>query len=109
MSAKSRVFSLSAAAVLLAASASAAASDNLNAGFSTENGNTPSSGAILMDIVVLRPLSLVGTVLGTAVFIVGLPFEAMSGDVSGPANRLVAQPAKFTFTRPLGDTGGQNN
>ncbi len=38
-----------------------------------------------MDLLVLRPLSLVGTVLGTAVFIVGLPFEAMSGDVAGPA------------------------
>ncbi len=107
MSAKSRVFSIAAAA-LLAASASAAANDGLNSGIN-DNGATPSGGAILMDVVVLRPLSLVGTVLGTAVFIVGLPFEAMSGDVAGPANRLVAQPAKFTFTRPLGDTTNQNN
>ena len=63
----------------------------------------PSSGAIAADIVLLRPLSLVGTVLGTAVFIVGLPFEAIAGDISEPANRLVVQPAKFTFTRPLGE------
>ncbi|MDB5973256.1 MAG: Cation/multidrug efflux pump [Nevskia sp.] len=104
MSAKSRVFSFAAAAVLLAASASAVAEDGPNASFSSENDATPSSGAILMDVVILRPLSLVGTLLGTAVFVVGLPFELLSGDVSGPANRLVAQPAKFTFTRPLGDT-----
>ncbi len=109
MSAKSRIFSVVAAAALLAASASAAAGDDINASFSSESDTTPSSGAIAMDLLVLRPLSLVGTVLGTAVFIVGLPFEAMSGDVSGPANRLVAQPAKFTFTRPLGDTGGRSN
>lgn len=105
MSAKSRVFAFAAAAVLLAASASAVAEDSANASFSSENDATPSSGAILMDVVILRPLSLVGTVLGTAVFVVGLPFELLAGDVSGPANRLVAQPAKFTFTRPLGDTG----
>ena len=109
MSAKSRVFSLAAAATLLAASASVAASDNIDPSFNSQSNGTPSSGAILMDVVVLRPLSLVGTVLGTAVFIVGLPFEAMSGDVAGPANRLVAQPARFTFTRPLGDTNSQNN
>jgi hypothetical protein len=57
------------------------------------------------DIVLLRPLGLAGTVLGTALFVVGLPFEAIAGDISGPAKRLVVQPAKFTFTRPLGDTG----
>ena len=108
MSANSRIFSVVAAAALLAASASAAASDSVNASFNSENDATPSSGAIAVDLLVLRPLSLVGTVLGTAVFIVGLPFEAMSGDVAGPANRLVAQPAKFTFTRPLGDTGSHN-
>lgn len=103
MSAKSRVFAFAAAAVLLAASASAVAEDSANASFNSENDTTPSSGAILMDVVVLRPLSLVGTVLGTAVFVVGLPFELLAGDVSGPAKRLVAQPAQFTFTRPLGD------
>ncbi len=105
MSAKSRVFSFAAAAVLLAASASAMAEDSTNASFNSVADTTPSSGAIAMDVLVLRPLSLVGTLLGTAVFVVGLPFEALSGDVSGPANRLVAQPAKFTFTRRLGDTG----
>jgi len=109
MSAKSRVFSLLVAAALLGASASAVASDSLDASFSSESDNTPSSGAIFMDILLLRPLSLVGTVLGTAVFVAGLPFEAISGDVSGPAKRLVVQPAKFTFARPLGDTGGRSN
>lgn len=105
MSAKSSVFSFAAAAALLAASASAMAEDSTNASFNSVADTTPSSGAIAMDVLVLRPLSLVGTLLGTAVFVVGLPFEALSGDISGPANRLVAQPAKFTFTRPLGDTG----
>jgi hypothetical protein len=104
MSAKSMLLSFTAAAAL-SLSASAMAADDVDAQFVTEADNTPSSGAIAADIVLLRPLGLAGTVLGTALFVVGLPFEAISGDISGPAKRLVAQPAKFTFTRPLGDTG----
>jgi hypothetical protein len=104
MSAKSMLLG-AAAAALMTLSASALAADNTEAAFSSEADTTPSSGAIAADIVLLRPLGLAGTVLGTALFIVGLPFEAISGDISGPAKRLVAQPAKFTFTRPLGETG----
>ncbi len=104
MSAKSKGLSFAAAA-LLTLSASAMAADSSDASFNSENDTTPSSGAITADIFLLRPLGLVGTVLGTAIFVVGLPFEAISGDVSGPAKRLIVQPAKFTFTRPLGDTG----
>lgn len=104
MSAKSMLLG-AAAAALMTFSASTLAADSVNASFSSEADNTPSSGAIAADIVLLRPLGLVGTVLGTALFVVGLPFEALSGDVSGPAKRLVVQPAKFTFSRPLGETG----
>jgi hypothetical protein len=104
MSVKSVLLGFTAAAAL-SLSASAMATENVNSSFSTEADNTPSSGAIAADIVLLRPLGLAGTVLGTALFVVGLPFEALSGDISGPAERLVAQPAKFTFSRPLGDTG----
>ena len=109
MSAKSSISSFAAAALLLAASASAAAGDDINAQFNSTSDSTPSSGAIAMDVLVLRPMSLMGTVLGAAVFVVGLPFEALSGDVAGPAHRLVGQPAAFTFTRPIGDTGGRTD
>ncbi|MDR3417783.1 MAG: hypothetical protein P4L83_16520 [Nevskia sp.] len=103
MSARFHGFGLAAAATLLAVSAGAnAQSDEMTYG--AENDNTPSSGSMLVDLMLLRPLSLAGTVLGTGIFIAGLPFEALSGDVSGPARRLVTDPAKFTFTRPLGET-----
>jgi hypothetical protein len=105
MSAKFSIFSLAATAVLLSASLSATAADSSNASFSSESDNTPSSGAIAADIIVLRPIGFVGMVLGTAIFVAGLPFEALAGDVSGPAKRLVAEPAKFTFARQLGQTG----
>ena len=107
MSKKASALSLAAATLLLLLTAAGAAGSN-DASFSSENDNTPSSGAIAADILLLRPLSFAGTLLGTAVFIVGLPFEAISGDVSGPAKRLVVEPAQFTFSRPLGETGGRN-
>jgi hypothetical protein len=109
MSVKFRISSFAAAAMLVLASTSAAALDDSDAKFSTENDTTPSSGAIAMDVLVLRPLSLAGTLLGGVVFLAGLPFEAASGNVPGAAHRLVGEPAAYTFTRPIGQTGGRSN
>ena len=53
--------------------------------------------------MVVRPLSLAGTVLGTAIFIVALPFNALTLNFKDPARRLILEPAKYTFVRPLGD------
>ncbi len=97
---KRTIISFSAAALL----AGAAASIPVSAAEYVEQADTrPSAPAMLADLVVARPLGLVATVAGTAIFIVGLPFEALSGDISGPAQRLVVEPVKFTFTRPLGE------
>ncbi len=59
--------------------------------------------AMAADVIVARPVGLVAIVLGTAVFIVALPFAAISGSVEPVARTLVAEPSKFTFTRPVGD------
>ena len=72
-------------------------------------GSTPAlaqdDGGMTMaaDIIVVRPVCLVATVLGSAVFILGLPIAATSKSVKKAAKVLVATPAKATFTRPLGD------
>ena len=63
----------------------------------------PTAEAMAFDLFIMRPLGLVGTVAGTAIYIVSLPFDAVAGNVSEPARRLVGEPLKFTFTRPLGD------
>jgi len=55
------------------------------------------------DLVVLRPLGIVSTVLGSAVYVVGLIFSGPGGNASESADILVKEPAKFTFVRPLGD------
>jgi hypothetical protein len=42
-------------------------------------------------------------VFGSVVFVAALPFAAASGSIKATAHTLVVDPAKATFTRPLGD------
>ncbi len=62
------------------------------------------SDAVTMgvDLVVVRPLWFVATVLGTAAFIVSLPITILGGNSGEAAQKRVVAPAKYTFTRPLG-------
>jgi hypothetical protein len=65
--------------------------------------NTPSAAAMAFDFVLVRPLGLVATILGTGLFIAQLPFDAVMKDGAAvPAQKLVVDPASFTFRRPLG-------
>jgi hypothetical protein len=66
----------------------------------SENGGPMTVAA---DVLVVRPVCLVATVIGSAVFVVALPAAAISKSVKKTANTLVAKPANATFTRPLGD------
>jgi hypothetical protein len=63
----------------------------------------PTGGEMLADAFLVRPFMLVGTVLTTATFVVTLPFSALGGNVDEAATRLVAEPASYTFIRPLGE------
>ncbi len=58
--------------------------------------------AIAVDILLARPMGLVATVLGSAIFVVGLPFTLINGSTDQAAQKLVVEPAEYTFTRPLG-------
>jgi hypothetical protein len=57
------------------------------------------------DIVVARPFGMVITLVGSALFVVSLPFTALGGNVKQAADTLVVGPAKETFVRCLGCTG----
>ena len=54
------------------------------------------------DLFIARPLGLISTVAGTAVFIVSLPFSALGGNVEPAADEMVVKPVRYTFLRPLG-------
>lgn len=61
------------------------------------------SMAVVADVAVARPGCFLATIIGGTVFVVALPFAAMSKSVHKTAHALVVCPAKATFTRPLGD------
>ena len=67
------------------------------------DGGASVAAAMVTDVVIARPAGLVAIVLGTTAFIVALPFAAISGSVEPVGRTLVAEPCKFTFTRPVGD------
>jgi hypothetical protein len=72
--------------------------------------NPPSkTDVVAADAVVMRPALLVATILGSAIFVVSLPFAAISKSIKPTAHALVVAPAKATFTRPLGDFAYHEN
>lgn len=58
--------------------------------------------AVVADILLVRPVGLAAVVVGTAVFIVALPFSIPSGSVGYTAQVLIVEPFKYTFMRPIG-------
>lgn len=62
----------------------------------------PSAEAIVADVLILRPIGFLATVLGAVLYVVALPISlpTRSADVVG--EKLVVNPAKYTFVRPVG-------
>jgi len=54
------------------------------------------------DFLLERPAGLCFTATGTVAFIVTLPFSALGKNVPETAEKFVARPFRYTFTRPLG-------
>jgi ABC-type molybdate transport system permease subunit len=61
------------------------------------------AGQMAADALVARPLGLCATVIGGALFVVSLPFSLLGRNTGDAFNYLLADPFKFTFSRPLGD------
>jgi hypothetical protein len=55
------------------------------------------------DAVVVRPISFAATVVGSSIFVLGLPVTALLKQTKAAAQAMVVHPFKATFTRPLGD------
>ena len=62
----------------------------------------PTGDEILADGLIARPLGLIATVIGAAAFVVTLPFTIPSKSTDRAAATLVAEPARYTFKRPIG-------
>jgi len=58
---------------------------------------------VVADVFIVRPGCFLATAIGSVVFVVALPAAAISRSIPKTADTLVVQPAKATFTRPVGD------
>lgn len=67
-----------------------------------EKINAPSPTDTFIDVLFYRPIGLALIPIGTALFVVSLPFSITGGNVPTAFNNLVTAPAKYTFARPLG-------
>ena len=58
---------------------------------------------MVVDAILVRPLGICAIILGAGLFVISLPFSALGKNVKEAGQKLVIAPAKFTFTRPLGE------
>ncbi|MFT7109843.1 MAG: hypothetical protein ACI843_001509 [Psychrobacter glaciei] len=65
---------------------------------------SPSAAAMVFDGIIVRPITLVATVIGGALWIVTLPFSLLGGNAGEAGETLVLEPAAATFLRCLGCT-----
>lgn len=71
------------------------------------NVEAPRAFSMVGDLVVARPLLIGATLVGTAAFLVSLPFTALGGNVGEAADALVVEPGREAFVRCLGCSSTQ--
>lgn len=75
--------------------------------FAGTPANPPAAEAMAADLLILKPLGLVTTVLGVALYTVALPLTAWSRErMDASAQRFIIDPGHYTFVRPLGEFNG---
>lgn len=100
-----RVLALAMSFVMAAVSLPAFANDGMS---DDPAYDRPGFFAMTIDLGLVRPLTLVGTVAGLGVFIASLPYSVLGGNTAEAGKALVVTPAKATFLRCLGCTPAQD-
>ncbi|WP_373500228.1 hypothetical protein [Desulfococcus sp.] len=67
----------------------------------TETEET-TGGQMAVDLLLMRPAGIAATLVGSVVFVLALPFTLISGDTQHSLDKLIKEPGKYTFDRPLG-------
>jgi len=73
-------------------------------GWSNTIEEKPSALAMTGDALFVRPIMLVTTVVGGAIFLISSPFAALGGNISDSFDQLLGGPFETTFVRCLGCT-----
>ena len=66
-------------------------------------GEEATAEGMIVDFALLRPMGIISTAVGMVFFISSLPFSGPTGSIGIAFRKLVAEPASFTFVRPLGE------
>ena len=82
--------------VLISMASSSFARDNWDSNEQLDDGE------VIVDLLLARPLGLVGSVAGLAIHGVGLLFSVPGENFSEVAEVMVEDPLHYTFNRPLG-------
>lgn len=61
------------------------------------------AGFMAGDFFVVRPLGIAATAVGSVIYVLSLPFSLAGGNEEEARQKLVADPASYTFQRPLGE------
>jgi hypothetical protein len=65
--------------------------------------SSPSAGAMAFDFLMVRPGGIIATAAAVSCFVVTLPFSILGWNVGTAAEKMIVDPIKFTFFRPLGE------
>lgn len=57
----------------------------------------------IADVVIMRPAGIAATVIGSVLYVVTLPATYPMGYGAKSLDKLVMEPARYTFTRPIGE------
>jgi hypothetical protein len=71
----------------------------LSAAESTE----PTPDEVAADLLFVRPVALSSIVVGSVIFVAFLPFTIPTGNLGLTGRKLVVEPVKYTFKKPLGE------
>ena len=63
----------------------------------------PSGGMMIFDFVIIRPIGIVATAVGSVFYVISLPFSLLGGNSGEAGKALMKDPADYTFKRPLGE------
>jgi len=56
-----------------------------------------------LDVILARPIGVIAGVVGTAIFVVSLPFTIPAGGVRDAADIFIVKPFQFSFVRQFPD------
>ncbi len=62
----------------------------------------PSPDEVAVDLLLIRPIAFSSVIVGAGIFIVSMPFTLPTGNLNLAGRKLVVEPWKYTFSKPLG-------